>query len=121
MILWAFPIDLRHIPHISWLAAAGAMAALARRAEEGGSYRVHISLSRVSLWLMSMGLFDKEFAHQTAGTSEEHLYLDPELFTADTVCGHYQGVTDQVYMSETPGEYRTVLVPRGSCRPEWLE
>ncbi|WP_082208305.1 CoA transferase [Paenibacillus dauci] len=106
---------------ISWLAAAGAMAALARRAEEGGSYRVHISLSRVSLWLMSMGLFDKEFAHQTAGSSDEHLYLDPELFTADTLCGHYQGVTDQVHMSETPGEYRTVLVPRGSCRPEWLK
>ncbi len=105
---------------ISWLAAAGAMAALARRATEGGSYRVHISLSRVSLWLMSLGLFDKEFAHQTAGSSEEHLYLDPELFTADTVCGQYQGVTDQVKMSETPGEYRTVLVPRASGRAEWL-
>ncbi|MEW4371178.1 CoA transferase [Paenibacillus kandeliae] len=105
---------------ISWLAAAGAMAALARRAEEGGSYRVHISLSRVSLWLMSLGLFDKEFAHQTAGSAEEHLYLDPDLFTADTVCGHYQGVTDQVHMSETPGEYKTVLVPRASGEARWM-
>jgi hypothetical protein len=30
-----------------------------------------------------------------------------------------QGVTDQVRMSATPGHYRTVLVPRGSCRREW--
>lgn len=105
---------------ISWLAAAGAMAALAKRAEEGGSYKVHISLSRVSLWLMSMGIFDKDYAYATAGSSDEHLYLDPDLFTAETVCGDYQGVTDQVQMSETPGHYNTVLVPRGSNRPEWL-
>jgi hypothetical protein len=26
----------------------------------------------------------------------------------------------QTFMSETPGDYKTVLVPRGSCRPEWL-
>jgi hypothetical protein len=43
----------------------------------------------------------------------------PELFTADTPLGHYQGVTDQVQMSNTPGRYDPVLVPLGSCYPEW--
>ncbi|WP_395401519.1 CoA transferase [Pseudoduganella sp. UC29_106] len=105
---------------VGWLCTAGAVAALMRRAKEGGSYRVHVSLTRVSLWLYSMGIFDKEYAHGIAGSGGDHLQLEPELFSADTPAGHYQGVTDQVVMSRTPGAYRTVFVPRGSCRPEWL-
>jgi AraC-like DNA-binding protein len=34
--------------------------------------------------------------------------------------GTYQGFTDQVVLSRTPGAFRTVLVPRGSSKPEWL-
>ena len=105
---------------MSWLSVAGVTAALMRRATEGGSYRVHCSLTRTALWILEQGIFDKEWAHETAGSAEQHLYLDPDVFTAETPCGFYQGVTDQTHMSETPGEYRTVLVPRGSCRPEWL-
>jgi hypothetical protein len=29
-------------------------------------------------------------------------------------------MTDQIVMSRTPGSFRTVLVPRGSSKPEWL-
>ena len=56
----------------------------------------------------------------TAGTGERHAYLDPETFTADTPLGRYQGVSEQVVMSATPGGYDPVLVPRGSCAPAWL-
>jgi hypothetical protein len=105
---------------MAWLAAVGTMAALKRRAIEGGSYRVRLSLVRLSLWLLQMGVFDKEYARTVAGTQGEHSYISPELFTADTPCGHYQGLTDQVVMSRTPGYYQTPLVPRGSSRPEWL-
>ncbi len=104
---------------VSWLLTAGIVEALARRAAEGGSYRVHVSLTRAALWILSMGVFDKTYATQTAGHGEEHSYLDPETFTAQTPLGRYQGVTDQVHMSETPGSYRTVLVPRGSGHMEW--
>ncbi|MET8771590.1 MULTISPECIES: CoA transferase [Streptomyces] len=104
------------------LAATGIVQALIRRAEEGGSYRVHVSLTRVALWMLSLGIFDKTYARQTAGRDEEHAYLDPETFTAQTPLGFYQGVTDQVTMSETPGAFRpdTILVPRGSGHPAWL-
>jgi crotonobetainyl-CoA:carnitine CoA-transferase CaiB-like acyl-CoA transferase len=105
---------------VAWLSTTGAIAALMRRAREGGSYRVHVSLTRVSLWLYSLGLFDKSYAHEVAGTAGPHQQLEPDLFQADTPAGHYQGVTDQVRMSRTPGAYRTVLVPRGTSRPEWL-
>ena len=104
---------------VSWLMTAGIVEALRRRAVDGGSYRVHVSLTRAALWILAMGVFDKDYATETAGRGDEHAYLDPETFTADTPLGHYQGVTDQVRMSETPGRYGTVLVPRGSGRPEW--
>ncbi|NMD56583.1 MULTISPECIES: CoA transferase [Tsukamurella] len=105
---------------VSWLMAAGITEALARRAVDGGSYRVHVSLVRAALWVLSLGVFDREYAHAIAGTPGEHEYLPPETFTAATPLGQYQGVTDQVRMSATPGAYRTVLVPRGSSAPEWL-
>jgi crotonobetainyl-CoA:carnitine CoA-transferase CaiB-like acyl-CoA transferase len=104
---------------VSWLTTAGILAALRRRAVEGGSWAVHVSLVRAALWILQLGVFDLDYARSVAGTGDRHAYLDPETFTAATPLGDYQGVTDQIRMSATPGEYRTVLVPRGSCRPEW--
>jgi crotonobetainyl-CoA:carnitine CoA-transferase CaiB-like acyl-CoA transferase len=106
---------------VGWLATTGTLAALRRRAVEGGSYRVVVSLTRTVLWLLSLGVFDKSYAQATAGSSDEHLEVAPDVFTAETPCGTYQGMTDQVVMSRTPGSFRTVLVPRGSSKPELLE
>jgi crotonobetainyl-CoA:carnitine CoA-transferase CaiB-like acyl-CoA transferase len=105
---------------MSWISSIAVAAALKRRATEGGSYRIRISLARLSLWLLEMGIFDKTYARSVAGKGGEHAYLAPELFQAETPCGHYQGVTDQVFMSRTPGQYAVPLVPRGASRAEWL-
>jgi crotonobetainyl-CoA:carnitine CoA-transferase CaiB-like acyl-CoA transferase len=105
---------------VGWLATTSVLAALRRRAIEGGSYRVVVSLTRTVLWLMSLGIFDKAYAKATAGSSEEHNYVAPDLFTAEAPLGTYQGMTDQVLMSHTPGSFNTVQVPRGSSKPEWL-
>jgi crotonobetainyl-CoA:carnitine CoA-transferase CaiB-like acyl-CoA transferase len=105
---------------VAWLGTTGILAALRRRAIEGGSYRVVVSLTRVVLWLLSLGIIDKAYAKATAGSTDEHTYVAPDLFTAETPLGNYQGVTDQIVMSRTPGAFRTVLAPRGSSRPEWL-
>ncbi len=104
---------------VSWLAAAGVMEALARRAKEGGSYRVQVSLCRVSLWLMSMGIFDKDFVKAVYGKGI-HEEKNADLFYAKTPLGYYQGYTDQVQMSVLKEEYDPVLVPRGSNAPVWL-
>lgn len=105
---------------MSWLAGMAVMATLKRRATEGGSYRIHISLVRLSMWLLEMGIFDKDYAQKVGSTTDEHAYLPPETFQADTPLGHYQGVTDQVHMSQTPGSYAYPLVPRGSSEAKWL-
>jgi crotonobetainyl-CoA:carnitine CoA-transferase CaiB-like acyl-CoA transferase len=105
---------------VGWLGTVGILNALRRRAIEGGSYRVVVSLTRTVLWLLSLGIFDKAYAKATAGSTDEHTYIAPDLFTAETPLGTYQGMTDQVVMSRTPRAFRTVLVPRGSSKPEWL-
>jgi crotonobetainyl-CoA:carnitine CoA-transferase CaiB-like acyl-CoA transferase len=105
---------------VGWLGTVGVLEALRRRATEGGSYRVVVSLTRTVLWLLSLGVFDKAYARETAGSSDEHSYVAPDLFTAETPLGTYQGFTDQVILSRTPGAFRTVLAPRGSSKPEWL-
>jgi crotonobetainyl-CoA:carnitine CoA-transferase CaiB-like acyl-CoA transferase len=105
---------------VGWLGTVGILAALRRRAVEGGSYRVVVSLTRTVLWQLSLGIFDRAYAQETAGSTEEHRDIAPDLFTAETPLGTYQGMTDQVVMSRTPGAYRTVLVPHGSSKPEWL-
>ena len=91
-----------------------------RRAIEGGSYRVVVSLTRTVLGLLSLGIFDKAYAKATAGSTDEHTYSTPDLFTAETPMGTYQGMTDQIVLSRTPGSFRTVMVPRGSSKPGWL-
>jgi crotonobetainyl-CoA:carnitine CoA-transferase CaiB-like acyl-CoA transferase len=106
---------------VGWLGTVGILEALRRRATEGGSYRVVVSLTRTVLWLLSLGIFDKEYAAATAGSSDEHSYVAPDLFTAETPLGTYRGMTDQVVMSRTKEAYRTVLAPRGSSKPQWLE
>ena len=72
------------------------------------------------MWLLSLGIFDKAYAQATADSSDEHAHVAPDLFTAETPMGTYQGMTDQVVLSRTPGSFRTVLMPRGSSKPEWL-
>jgi crotonobetainyl-CoA:carnitine CoA-transferase CaiB-like acyl-CoA transferase len=106
---------------VGWFGTVGILEALRRRAAEGGSYKVTISLTRSVLWLLSLGTFDKAYAKATAGSSGEHTYVAPDLFTAETPLGTYQGMTDQTVLSRSPGAFRTVLVPRGASKPEWLE
>jgi hypothetical protein len=103
-----------------WLATCGILSALLRRAKEGGSYRVVVSLSRTALWLPELGIFDRDYANKTAGSSDEHVYPDPDGFVVDTPMGRYTGVKEMIEMSKTPGEYKYPLTPLGSWQPSWL-
>jgi crotonobetainyl-CoA:carnitine CoA-transferase CaiB-like acyl-CoA transferase len=51
---------------VGWLGTVGVLAALRRRAVEGGSYKVVVSLTRTVLWQLSLGIFDRTYAHTTA-------------------------------------------------------
>jgi crotonobetainyl-CoA:carnitine CoA-transferase CaiB-like acyl-CoA transferase len=43
-----------------YFGAAGMMAALLRRAREGGSYHVKVSLARTSMWVQELGMLGAE-------------------------------------------------------------
>lgn len=105
---------------VAWLAATGAMAALVRRATEGGGYRVHVSLTRAAMWAITLGFFDWDYVRQAVGSGGEHELLDPQLFTSLTPLGLYQGVTENITLSRTPHHYLNVLSPRGADQPVWL-
>src|SRR5256886_2337450 len=69
---------------VGWLGTTGILAALPRRAIEGGSYRVVVSLTRTVLWMLSLGIFDKEYAKATVGSSDEHMLIAPDLLNPET-------------------------------------
>jgi CoA-transferase family III len=106
---------------VGWLGTIGVLSAIRRRAIEGGSYRVVVSLTRTVLWQLSLGILDKAYAIETAGSTDAHTNIPPDVFTADTPLGTYQGLDEQAYLAKSPGSFRTVLVPRGSSKPEWLQ
>jgi hypothetical protein len=90
-----------------------------------GARRTAVAIESSCLLNRALAAFARDFrqgyAAATAGSSDEHTYVAPDLFTAETALGTYQGMTDQVVMSRTKESYRTVLAPRGSSKPQWLE
>ncbi|MGJ8514171.1 CoA transferase [Carnimonas bestiolae] len=103
----------------AWLASVGILEALKRRAVEGGSYKVTVSLARTVTWLMSLGIYDQQYARDTADSDDEHAYVDPDPILAETEMGFYKGVAEQVEMTRTPGYYKHLLKPLRSSKPEW--
>jgi CoA-transferase family III len=81
-----------------YLGAAGIQAALIRRAEDGGSYHVRVSLARCAMWFMSLGKFDQK---ARAPTGEQHQLLAPDTITAQTPYGELLRLAPPVKFSET--------------------
>jgi crotonobetainyl-CoA:carnitine CoA-transferase CaiB-like acyl-CoA transferase len=103
------------------LAAAGVQAALIRRANEGGSYRVTVTLAQTTSFEMSLGLNDKAQLQAIEELGPEHQIQQPNLVTRKTPFGEFTRLGSQVEMSKTPESWTDpILVPMGSSRPEWL-
>jgi crotonobetainyl-CoA:carnitine CoA-transferase CaiB-like acyl-CoA transferase len=101
-----------------YLMAFGAMVALARRAREGGSWHVRISLAQVGRWLVErgqvpeagLGNVTKEF------TPEE---LERWSIASDTPLGRLQHLGPVMHLSETPPRWARPTVPLGYNEPAW--
>src|SRR5262247_3993769 len=101
-----------------YLMAFGAMVALARRAREGGSWLVRISLAQTGRWLVGRGqvpeaqLKDvpKEF------TPEE---LKRWSMTSETPVGRLHHLAPVLRLSATPPHWSRPTVPLGYHEPMW--
>jgi crotonobetainyl-CoA:carnitine CoA-transferase CaiB-like acyl-CoA transferase len=103
------------------MASAGVQAALIRRATEGGSYRVTVTLTQTTMFEMSLGLNDKAQLENIADLGPEQQIQKPNLVTRTTPFGELTRISSQVEMSETPESWADpILVPMGSSLPVWL-
>jgi crotonobetainyl-CoA:carnitine CoA-transferase CaiB-like acyl-CoA transferase len=101
-----------------YLGAAGIIAALRRRAREGGSYHVRISLTRAAMWFASLGSFPTTTAFDP--NDPEHRMIPPETISGRTCYGEVQRLAPLAKLSKTPGRWRTPLIAvRGGDRPVW--
>ena len=101
-----------------YLMAFGAMVALARRARDGGSYLVRISLAQVGKWIVDLGEVP---AAALKGVAAE--FAADELArwstVSETPSGRLAHLKPAVQLSETPPYWARPSVPLGYHRPAW--
>jgi crotonobetainyl-CoA:carnitine CoA-transferase CaiB-like acyl-CoA transferase len=100
-----------------YLGACGTIAALRRRASEGGSYHVRVNLTRAAMWYASLGRFP-DVSFDLSGA--DNRMITPEVLVAQTPYGEVRRLGPQVKLSKTPGRWRTPLVAvRGGDTVSW--
>ena len=112
----------------AYFATAGMMVALLRRATEGGSYHVKVSLARSCMWAQDLGLIPPE-QYEPSPTTD----IFPSRFTDDPTAftfppklvnevspfGVLTRLASAVRYSDMPTTNVSPVVPYGSCPPEF--
>jgi crotonobetainyl-CoA:carnitine CoA-transferase CaiB-like acyl-CoA transferase len=99
-----------------YLGALGVMLALGRRAREGGSYHVQVSLCQSATFIQRQGLL-RDFGDAPERLAEAELarlYVE-----ADTGYGRLRTLGPALAMSRTPPHWASGTPRPGSGRPEW--
>ncbi len=101
-----------------YLMAFGAMEALRRRATQGGSWLVRISLAQVGKWIVDRGEVPENAARDAPVefTPDE---LERWAMVSDTPSGRLRHLKPVVELSETPPYWARPSVPLGYNKPEW--
>ncbi|MBO9577667.1 MAG: CoA transferase [Microbacteriaceae bacterium] len=101
-----------------YLAAFLVQVALERRAREGGSYHIELSLAQTAHFLDGLGRVDAAAA--AAAPAEIPAERLAELMTErDTPYGRLRYLRPVAELSVTPGEWTRPSVPLDHDRPEW--
>jgi crotonobetainyl-CoA:carnitine CoA-transferase CaiB-like acyl-CoA transferase len=100
-----------------YLMAFGAMMALARKAREGGSWHVRVSLAQTGHWLSQLDRLDTGFACPDIIFEA----ISDLLETADTPFGRLSYVRHAAALSKTPARWTRPPVPLGTHAPVWPE
>jgi crotonobetainyl-CoA:carnitine CoA-transferase CaiB-like acyl-CoA transferase len=95
-----------------YLMALGALVALAKRATEGGSWLVRVSLARTGKWIVDQGMAEG-FASAPSELPKE------ELQKLIIKTGNYTHLKPVLELSETQPYWERPPSPLGSHSPEW--
>jgi crotonobetainyl-CoA:carnitine CoA-transferase CaiB-like acyl-CoA transferase len=110
------PLPCQALDHASgYLLALGTMIALLRRAREGGSWHVRVSLAQTGRWLTGLGRVEN-------GLDRPDLTLDDVrdlLEDSDSGFGRLTAVRHAGMLSETPPRWSRPSVPLGTHPPAW--
>lgn len=98
-----------------YVAALGTMLALARQAQEGGSWRVRTSLAQIGHFLAGLGTLDASAA-QADLPPDEIAKLMTETASPFGRIGHFKPVLE---LDRTPGFYASPPEPFGTSRALW--
>jgi hypothetical protein len=100
-----------------YLGAAGVMVALIRRAQEGGSYHVKVSLAKTSMWVQSLGLNDSF----DPGAPRRHFAegLNPALETRQSAYGPLEQLPPVAQFCRTRAHWALPPAPNGAHPPTW--
>jgi len=105
----------------AYLAAAGTLGALLRRAREGGSYHVKASLTRTTMWVLELGALPRAFwpdrAHGRPALPEPR---PCDMMRTPSVFGEIEHPAPITRFSETTPYWERPPQPVGASPPEWL-
>ena len=100
-----------------YLGAYGVLLALARRAQEGGSYHVRVSLCQSGMFIYRQGKTTYEAPDMDLSAQE----VEALSITSNTDNGPLRHLGPILQMSQTPPHWTRPTPTLGSSAPEWLE
>jgi len=98
-----------------YLGAAGAMLALVRRASEGGSWHIRVSLTRTAMWIMSLPRVAADAAPRPVDPAE----IAPWMIEMQTAWGALKRLGPIARMSATPSGWDLPPAKLGSHPAAW--
>ena len=101
-----------------YLMAFGAIVALGRRAREGGSWRVRVSLARTGKWIVDRGLLDADVIADVPKELPEDEIARLTMHTPSSL-GSIRHLSPVARMSETAPHWSRPPVPLGHDVPVW--
>ena len=95
-----------------FLMAYAASVALARQAQEGGSWHVQVSLARTGQWIRQLGRLAQGFGVPVPDRS-------PYVESVDSGFGPLEAVRHSAQWSRTPARWSRMAMPPGTHPPVW--
>jgi crotonobetainyl-CoA:carnitine CoA-transferase CaiB-like acyl-CoA transferase len=112
------PLPAQAVDHASgYLMAFGAIAALARRRTEGGSWHVRVSLAQTGKWLRQLGRTE----HGLSCAETRFDDVQDLLEEHDSGFGRLTAIRHAAQLSETPARWARPSVPLGAHLAAWPE
>ena len=112
------PLPCQTLDHASgYLMALGAIMAMIRRRDEGGSWHVKVSLARTGRWICDLGRLTGGFDGEAPAQDE----ISDLLEDSDSGFGRLTAVRHAAQLSATPARWSLPSVPLGTHAPQWRE